>query len=58
MQETWIQSLDWEDPLEKGMATHYILWPGEFHGHWSLAGYTLWGDKESDNWATFPFTFL
>ena len=22
MRETWIQSLDWEDPLEKGMATH------------------------------------
>ena len=22
MQETWIQSLGWEDPLEKGMATH------------------------------------
>ena len=22
MQETWIQSLLWEDPLEKGMATH------------------------------------
>ena len=21
MQETWIQSLDWEDPLEKEMAT-------------------------------------
>ena len=21
-QETWIQSLGWEDPLEKGMATH------------------------------------
>ena len=21
MQETWVQSLDWEDPLEKGMAT-------------------------------------
>ena len=21
-QETWIQSLDWEDPLEEGMATH------------------------------------
>ena len=19
---TWVQSLDWEDPLEKGMATH------------------------------------
>ena len=22
MQETWVQSLDPEDPLEKGMATH------------------------------------
>ena len=22
MRETWIRSLDWEDPLEEGMATH------------------------------------
>ena len=22
MWETWVQSLGWEDPLEKGMATH------------------------------------
>ena len=22
MQESWIQSLDWEDPLEEGMAIH------------------------------------
>ena len=22
MQETWILSLDWEDPLEEGLATH------------------------------------
>ena len=22
MQETWVHSLGWEDPLEKGMATH------------------------------------
>ena len=22
MQETWVQFLGWEDPLEKGMATH------------------------------------
>ena len=22
MRERWVQSLDWEDPLEKGMATH------------------------------------
>ena len=25
MQETWIQSLACEDPLEKGMATHCII---------------------------------
>ena len=22
VQETWVPSLDWEDPLEEGMATH------------------------------------
>ena len=22
MMETWVQSLGWDDPLEKGMATH------------------------------------
>ena len=22
MQETWVRSLGWEDPLEKGMETH------------------------------------
>ena len=22
MQDTWVQSLTWEDPLEKGMATY------------------------------------
>ncbi|MCH3728774.1 hypothetical protein, partial [Campylobacter coli] len=27
MQETWVRSLGWEDPLEKGLATHSsILW--------------------------------
>ena len=25
MQETWVQSLDQEDPLEKGMATHFSI---------------------------------
>ena len=23
MQETWVQSMGWEDPLEKGKATHF-----------------------------------
>ena len=33
MQETWVQSLDWKDPMEKGKATHSsilawrIPWP-------------------------------
>ena len=43
-QETWVPSLDMEDPLEKG--TGFL--PGEFHGQRSLAGYSLWGCKESD----------
>ena len=25
MQETWVQSLGWEDPLENGMATHFSI---------------------------------
>ena len=25
MQETWVQSLGWEDPLEEGMATHFRI---------------------------------
>ena len=36
IQETWVQFLDWEDPLEEGMATHSsilawrIPWTEEF----------------------------
>ena len=25
MLETWVQSLGWEDPLEKGMAIHFSI---------------------------------
>ena len=25
VQETWVWSLGWEDPLEKGKATHYSI---------------------------------
>ena len=38
MQENWVQSLGWEDPLEKDMATHTTILAGEFHGQRSLAG--------------------
>ena len=38
MQENWVQSLGWEDPLEKDMATHTTILAGEFHGQRSLVG--------------------
>ena len=43
MQETQVRSLGWEDPLEKGMATHSgilawrIPWTGEPGGLQSMA---------------------
>ena len=42
MQETWVQSLGWEDPLERERLPTPVLWPGEFHGLCSP-----WGHKES-----------
>ena len=48
MQETQVQSLGWEDPLEKEMATTPVFLPGESHGQRSLAGYSLPSRKESD----------
>ena len=48
MWETWVQSLDWEYPLEKEMATSPVFLPGEFHGQRSLVGYSPWGCKELD----------
>ena len=32
--------LGWEDPLEKGMATHSSILPGESHGQRNLAGFS------------------
>ena len=48
MQETYLQSLGQEDPLEKGMATTPVFLPGKFHGTKSLVGYSPWGRKELD----------
>ena len=41
MRETWVRTLGWEDPLEKGKPP--VFWPGEFHGL-----YSPWGHKQSD----------
>ena len=38
MQETWVRSLGWEDPLEKGTATHSSILTREFHGLYSPWG--------------------
>ena len=47
MRETWVQSLGWEDPLEKGKATHYSILA------WSMCSpvqslYSPRGRKQSD----------
>ena len=56
MWETWIQSLDWEDPLEKGKATHssILAWripwteePGRLQ--------PMGSQRIGHNWATFAF---
>ena len=52
VQEARVQSLSWEDPLEKGQQPTPVFLPGESHGQRSLAGYSLWGRRVRHNWAT------
>ena len=40
MRETWVRSLGWEDPLEKGTATHSSTLAWRIHGL-----YSPWGPK-------------
>ena len=43
MQETWVRSLGWEDPLEKGKATPSSILA------WRISkDYSPWSRKESD----------
>ena len=48
MLETWVQPLDWEDLLEKGMATHSSILAWRIPWEKSLVGYSPRGCKESD----------
>ena len=48
MQETRVQSLSWDDPLEEEMATHSSILAGKSHGQRRLVGYNPWGHKELD----------
>ena len=47
MQETPVQFLGQEDPLEKGKATHYSILAGEFHGLYSLWVHKEWTEQLS-----------
>ena len=42
MQETQVQSLGWEGPLEKEMATHSSILAGESHEQRNLVCYGSW----------------
>ena len=53
VQETWLQSLGWEDFLGKGMVTHSTFLPEDFHGQRSLVSCSSWGYKYNlmlDTW--------
>ena len=54
MQETWVQSLGWDDPLEKGMATHYSIFDRKIPRTEEPGSYSSWGCQESDTteWLT------
>ena len=69
MWETWVQFLDWEDLLEKGMAMHSswrrkwqhtpVFLSRDFHGQRSLVGYSPWGLRALDmtKWLNHPFQY-
>ena len=48
VQETWVQSLGREDPLEKGMATHSNILTWRIPWTEELGGLQSMGLKESD----------
>ena len=48
MQETWVQPLGLEDPLEEGMATHSSIFAWRIPWTEKPVGYSSWGHKESD----------
>ena len=52
MQKTWVQSLGWEDPLEKGKATHSSILT------WRILRTIPWGHKESDTTKWLSLTYL
>ena len=54
MWETWVLSLGWEDPLEKGKATHSSILAWRIP--WTI--YSPWGCKELDRTERLSLSFL
>ena len=67
MWETWVWSLGWEDPLEKGRLPTPVFCPGEFHGLYNswdhrvghkltdLHTYTVFANVFWMRWHSFPW---
>ena len=59
MQETWVQSLGQEDPLEKGMVTHSSILAWRIPWTEKSGGLQAMGSQRvKDDWATNAFTSL
>ena len=56
MQETWVRSLGWEDPLEKGMATHSSILAWRIPSTEERGGLQMGSRRVRHNWATDTFT--
>ena len=48
MKETWVQSLGWDDPLEKEMATHFGILAGRISSTEERGRLQSMGSQESD----------
>ena len=48
MQETWVQSLGWEDPLEKGIETHFSILAWRIPRTEEPEGATVLGSQKPD----------
>ena len=58
MQEIWVRSLDWDDPLEKEMATHSSILAWRFPWTEEPGGLQSVGCKESNTTERQTLSFL
>ena len=58
MQETWVQSLGWEDHWRREWQPTAVCLPGNSHRQRGLVCYTPWGHKELDTTERLHFHFF